>query len=403
MTVFPDPSGDASIRALLVMSALYFLSSTVLYVWTLNPVAPIPRDGTSLVVGRDFLNFWMYGRAATSADPGRFYDPVLYNAELLALLGQDYLGQNWSYPPSIMLLAAPFGRLPYLVALLTFTALGMALFIFAARRHLSDRGLLFPLLFSPASLFCLVSGQLSFLITAVLVGIFVSLDRRPIFAGVLVGLLSLKPQVGLLFPVLLVASARWRVFLVASLTALALVALTTVLFGSSIWTEYFAKAVPVQHTVLADSRLLAAPFMPTVFMNMRLAGASYPLAMAVQACSTLFAVAVVFWASRFRADADPRVTMALFFTCSILAVPYLLAYDTLPLTLSVVALFATDKLDAKGSRIAMLAYWLPAVQMALGTLHIPGAALIPMAFAAYLLVRLRGQQTALPRSGGVPA
>ena len=44
-----------------------------------------------------------------------------------------------------------------------------------------------------------------------LITIFAWLDRRPVAAGVLIGLLTLKPQLGILFPVMLIASARWRV------------------------------------------------------------------------------------------------------------------------------------------------------------------------------------------------
>lgn len=64
-----------------------------------------------------------------------------------------------------------------------------------------------------------------------LIGIFAFLDRRPLLAGLLVGLLTIKPQFGVLIPVLLIASGRWRVFTVATVTALALAAAAVMLFG----------------------------------------------------------------------------------------------------------------------------------------------------------------------------
>jgi hypothetical protein len=48
-----------------------------------------------------------------------------------------------------------------------------------------------------------------------LLTIFAWLDRKPLPAGIPLGLLTPKPQLGALFPVMLVASGRWRVFLVA--------------------------------------------------------------------------------------------------------------------------------------------------------------------------------------------
>ena len=46
------------------------------------------------------------------------------------------------------------------------------------------------------------------------------IDRRPWLAGVLIGCLAYKPQFGLLIPLVLVASGRWRVFAAAVATVL---------------------------------------------------------------------------------------------------------------------------------------------------------------------------------------
>jgi hypothetical protein len=52
-----------------------FVALTALYYfWTLSFKSSLPKDATTLVVGRDFLQFWMYGRAAWAPNPGRFYD-----------------------------------------------------------------------------------------------------------------------------------------------------------------------------------------------------------------------------------------------------------------------------------------------------------------------------------------
>jgi hypothetical protein len=71
-------------------------------------------------------------------------------------------------------------------------------------------------------------------------------------------------------------------------------------------------------------------------------------------------------------------------------VPYLLSYDTLALTFSVLLLLGTGTLDKNGCRFVQLVYWLPLIQIGLGNLHIPGPALIAPAFVLYALIRLRG-------------
>lgn len=393
-----DPAKEQreTARALALLSLFFAVLLAGAYVYTANWGEAIPRDGTSLVIGRDFLNFWMYGRTALTPDPGRFYDAIAYNRELATLLGGGYPGQNWSYPPGIMLAALPFGQLSYVQALLCWTLLGMALFFVVARRHLSDPRLLLALVLSPAAVLCIISGQSSLITTAILIGIFASLDRRPIVAGILIGLLTLKPQLGLLFPFMLMASGRWRVFVTAAVMSIAIAAVTAGLFGPQVWVDFVLKGMPTNNIVLADPDGIAAPFYPTVFMNMRGAGAGYALAMAVQLCFSTAAVAAVIWAFRFRRDADPGILMALFLACSISVVPYLLSYDTLALTFAVLMLLEAGKLDAVGRRFVQLVFWLPLLQMGFGTWHIPGPALIAPAFAVYLVLRLRPGASPVP-------
>jgi len=110
------PSREA-LRALAVLGGFALAATAAAYLYAVQWDHAIPRDGSTLVVGRDFLNFWMYGRAAWLSEPGRWYDVAAYQRELAALLGGGYPGQNWSYPPSVMLIAAPFGLAGYLPAL----------------------------------------------------------------------------------------------------------------------------------------------------------------------------------------------------------------------------------------------------------------------------------------------
>jgi hypothetical protein len=302
-----------------------------------------------------------------------------------------------------MLLAAPFGRLGYVPALLCWTVLGLGLFIWVLRRQTRDQGLddkrlLVAILFSPAAVFCLISGQSSFVTAAMLLAIMTLLDRKPVVAGLLIGLLTLKPQLGLLFPVVLVASGRWRVFAAASVTALCLVGTTAALFGPQVWIDFVQKGLPAQNIVLSDPSLIGTPYYPTIFMNVRGTGASYAVAMAVQAVFSLGAIAATFIIYGYRRNADPQFRNALFFACSICAVPYLLSYDTLAVTCLAVMLLASGKLDTLGQTLAKLVYWLPLIQMIFGQYHIPGPALILPAFAGFLLTRILN-----PAAGRKPA
>jgi glycosyl transferase family 87 len=383
-----------TIRALSILGAFFFVAAIVGYLVTLSWSPAIPRDGTTLVIGRDFLNFWMYGRAAFTPDPSRFYDLAAYHGALDALLGPGYPGQNWSYPPSIFFVAAPFGWLTYLQALLVWIVLGAVLFVAAVRAHISDKHLRLALVLSPAAVLCVISGQSSLITAAMLVTIFFWLDRRPIAAGILIGLLTLKPQLGMFLPVMLIASGRWRVFASAAVTTLVLASAAALVFGPQVWIDFVAKGLPTNNLVLADPERIATPFYPTVFMNLRGLNLTYGAAMAVQLCFTAFAVAAIVWAFRFRRDADPMLLMALFLACAVGGTPYLLSYDTLAVTFAALLLLERGALDATGRRLVQLVYWLPLIQIGLGNLHVPGPALIAPAFALYALMRLRASPAA---------
>jgi hypothetical protein len=375
------------LRALLLFGGALFGLTLVCYFASVSWTWPFPRDKVTLVVGRDFLNLWMYGRAAFDGDPARFYDLATYNGELARLLGPLYPGQNWPNPPTALVVMAPFGLLGYWPALLVWFSVGALAFTLAARPQLACGRILAVVVVSPAALLCLISGQSSFLTTAALLAIFASLDRRPITAGVLIGLLTVKPQLGLLFPITLVASARWRVFGVAAITAVALAAASIALGGLESWHDFLTKALPLQREVLGDAAGTAAPFQPTVFMNVR-GLLSNRLGETVQLAFAIAAAVAVATAFRHRAGRDPQMLQALFFACSASTSPYLGAYDLLPLTFAAVALLAGGQLDAPGRRLAQLVFWTPALQLVFGNLQIPGPGFIAPAFAAYLMVKM---------------
>jgi hypothetical protein len=383
--VTAPPDADM-LRGLLLFGTAWCALLALAYLATTQWTWPFPRDKVGLVLGRDFLNLWMYGRAAFGPDPARFYDIAIYNGELARLLGRGYPGQNWPNPPTALLVMAPFGLLGYFPALLAWFAAGLLAFGLAVRRVVSDGRILAIMLLSPAALLCAMSGQSSLLTTAALLAIFAWLDKRPLAAGILIGFLTVKPQLGVLFPIALIASARWQVFGWAALTALVLLALSVALGGWEIWHAYIVKALPLQREVLGDGTGAAMPFHPTVFMNMRSlvgnqAGEAIQLGFAVAA------VAVV--AAAFRvARADDARLPALFFACSIGASPYMGAYDCLPLTTAAIALLAAGRLDRVGRRVAQLIFWTPALQLMFGTLQLPGPGFIAPAFAAYLVMQI---------------
>ncbi|WP_088184440.1 glycosyltransferase family 87 protein [Sphingobium sp. Z007] len=370
------------LRILWVGAALLLLVFVPAYLFTLTPGHGIPRDGTSLVVGRDFLNIWMYGRAAWEANPQRYYDMDIYLATLGPIVGAGYPGQLWSYPPVAMLVAAPFGLLPYLPALALWTVCGTVAFLVALRLWVRDWRIVALPLAAPAALLGLMSGQFALFAAAIILAALRWRDRRPWLAGALVGLLLVKPQLGFLFPILFLATRNWRAFAAAALSSLALAATVALIWGVDIWRIYVETGIANQSLVLSDPDHLAGPFMPTLFMNLRVVGVPVPLASALQMALGLLAATLVWLRFRRRPAATDLSANLLFLACAVSATPYMLSYDTLSLAaMAVLALAA-----GQSGRIApILAFFLPLLQLAAGMAGLPGPGLIPIAVALYLL------------------
>jgi hypothetical protein len=285
-----------------------------------------------------------------------------------------------------LLVAAPFGFLPYRLALALWTILGAAALFLAARQCLRDNRAALFVFAAPAALFALMSGQSSFFTTALLIGGFALIEKRPVVAGLLFGLLSLKPQLALLLPVLLIAGRHWRALASAAATALMLIGATVALYGVAVWRDYIAFGLPAQNAVLVHTEILATEAMPTVFMNLHRLGLGYGAAMAVQ---IVFAIAAAVCVYRtWRRPGDPALKTALFFAASAAATPYLMPYDTLPLAFAGLWLLGRNLVaDARGDLIVKLAWWLPFLQMALGHISIPGPALIAPAMVLWVMLR----------------
>src|SRR6476620_6417894 len=81
-------------------------------------------------------------------------------------------------------------------------------------------------------------GQNGFLTAALIGGTLYLIPIRLVLAGICLGLLSYKPQYGLLFPLVLIAASHWRVFFSAGATAILLAFVSWLAFGTESWQAF---------------------------------------------------------------------------------------------------------------------------------------------------------------------
>jgi len=183
---------------------------------------------------------------------------------------------------------------------------------------------------APAAFWNLLSGQNGYFTASLLVWGLTLVDRRPVFAGILLGMLCYKPQLGILLPVALVAGGHWRALAAAAVCAALLAGMSVIALGTDIWIGFFDQ-MDLQRRLMQVTAL-SWPRVLTVFVMLRLAGAGLTMAYLIQGLSTISAAAAVavLWHSR----CPLRIKAAGLAVGTFLATPYAWDYDMVVLVLA---------------------------------------------------------------------
>lgn len=369
----------AGLAFLVCMEVMYFAFSPAPSFW-------IPSmDGVGeTAIGRDFLNIWMGAKSAFAGGPAVFFDFMNYNLYL-----QDYFGSAdlhhyfWSYPPHIVWFIWPFGLLPYLAAFAAWSIVGFVLFLAAATAGGVERRHLLFVAVAPAVAVNLFFGQNGFFFAALLIGGLINLDRRPLLAGLLFGILTIKPQLGLLLPVMLVLTGRWRVIAAAAVTALVLFAATGWLYGFDVWRAYLDKVVPMQRYLQENGAGLLLLQIPSAFYAGRLVGLPLSIDWIVQAVVSAAAFAAVVWT--YWKPRDPVLSGALLITATFVFSPYTLNYDFVVMAWVLALLRQRPGLTPREHVLILVMWSLPVTMMIGGLAHIPFGFIALVVFMVWLL------------------
>lgn len=281
------------------------------------------------------------GRGADAYDPSLLHDAEKRSAQLAfpGGLEPDQLAgvpaMTWMYPPTFFLALPLLAKLPYMAAYLLWVGATLALFVAAARRMIPDRAVVPVALAYPTTIVTTMFGQTGFL-SAGLLGLGLALlGRRPVLAGVLIGLMSFKPQFGVLIPFALLAGGHWRAFAAAAVSVTGAALLSALAFGTEPWAAFMGGADHTQAVLEKGSG--AWTTMVTAFAAVRLPGGPLALAWGVQGIAAAGAVAAVVWTWR-RAETPDTLKAAVLCLCVFLATPFAYVYDLPILALGLVAL-----------------------------------------------------------------
>jgi arabinofuranan 3-O-arabinosyltransferase len=311
--------------ALVVINVSFFAAICFSQGWIHDPNGPgIPTD---------FVNVWAAGRLALEGHPAQAWDWDIQRQVELALLQQDFAGYfAWHYPPPFLFVASSLAHFSYPVAFIGWVSVSLLPYL-AVMRAIVGRafGLVLAIAF-PIVLNNALVGQNGFLTAALIGGTLYLMPVRPVLAGICLGLLSYKPQYGLLFPLVLIAASQWTVFFTAGAVTVLMALVSWLAFGTESWQAFFHWMPMFSQAFLTEDKATWWK-LQSLFSLVRYLGGTEHLAWVFQwiLSATVAVTLAVMWRSRI----SYSLKAAALATGTLLITPYLFMYDMMVLAIPV--------------------------------------------------------------------
>lgn len=321
--------------ALALLYAFFFFGFYKTGFWINAP------DGRPLML--DFLPVWLAGREALLGHVATAYNFKDFVALQTAVAGPHLAHFSWSYPPTYLLLATLVAGLPYVWAFLVWQAATLSWYLAVGYRILRDPAVPVLILASPASALNVDVGQNGFLTGALTGSALLLLERQPWLAGCLIGAMFYKPQLAVLFPIILIADGRWRALIGAAATAIGLGLAAGFLFGMGTWVM-FPKALLQLGPVVVGEPTVWGKFQSVYGLGRALGlGAVTAVCLHLAVALAVTAATATLWRSRVSYDLKAAALAA----AALAVTPYLFGYDLAAIAIAA-AFFQRDRIERGG-------------------------------------------------------
>lgn len=340
--------------------------------FAINTVTPGLVDRAGQLKGADFLQFYVLGHLASDRAEDVLYDEVAYALETNRLVPETVETFPPVYPPQVSVFFAPLSKLSYGWAVLVWSLISTALYgvsCFLVWRRCGALALFGGVIGwlavgSPAFFSLVGHGQTTSVVVALLVGMFLALQAdRPVLAGVLLGLLAYKPQVGIAAGLTLLVSREWRIVMGAALGVAASVAVGWLYWGTPTMLGYLGVlSNPGQLTMIVEQKLYHSHSLRTLWA---LLIPWRPLAMALFGLTAVWVLHHTVRAWQSPAPLERRFAVVLIAT--VLVSPHVFVYDLVILAPALIilanwSLSHPEHPMSPSMKILLVAAWLaPAV------------------------------------------
>lgn len=245
------------------------------------------------------------------------------------------------------------------------------------------------ILLAPSTLVNIQAGQNGFLTAGFFVIGFSQLRSRPYFSGVLFGLLTVKPQLGVLIPIALLAGRHWKAIISAVCTTGILVAASMAAFGAHVWSAYFMTAAAFHRDVFEHGQGIFLLKMPTVFIGSRILGFDAAVGYSLQLVMAAAVATLIGFA--LRRPGNDRLNLSLIAFGTFLVTPFAFGYDMTLTSVAVLVLLTQCVREGfwPGERIVLALVWmLPIGLIIINAISLPLGPLVVLGCIAYVAVRV---------------
>lgn len=246
-------------------------------------------------VSADYMIFHQVGELANLGRVAEAYDAAAFKA-YQASRTDSAVFMTWTYPPHYNLVLQGLALFGVGWGYLLFIGASFALFIWATMRLSAGAATWALTLTLPAQVINLLTGQNGFL-TAGLMALFagLALQEQRGKGGVVLGLLTYKPHLGLGLGLAALLRGGWRMVAAACFTLLLLLALVTALYGVDVWSA-FRSGVSTSGALLeAGEYKLVRMITPFAFLSSL--GIAASVAMLLHGGWVLFSLLALTWAA----------------------------------------------------------------------------------------------------------
>jgi hypothetical protein len=307
------------------------------YGWII--ATPGLRDRNGNLKGTDFSHLYTLGSVAlahhSSDSAVELYDADA-QAKLMAsrIPGAAGIAYIPMYPPQVSIFFAPLAMLPYGAALILWLVISGLVYglccyaVWSACPHLrNDRWIVLLLAVAfPGFFHLIVWGQTSAMALACFTAAFFFLRaEKPFLAGLALGCLIFKPQLGIAAAFLFIYTRAWRVIAGGLLSSTAQLAVPAIYYGA----ESLRSWVRVMRSVANNVAVLEPRPYQThnlrIFWTMLIPSHTISFALYVVSALVMLALAAAVWARR------PGLPLGLCYSAlllaSVLMAPHLVVYD----------------------------------------------------------------------------